>query len=186
MNKTSKKAFTSDKRIKSVFAAGKKIPVVNVSKSKRIDWKKKYEEIEANYKIAVTTCNNNTKLAQELKTELDKKIEKNLKAGQIILDQSRKIQGLEESLNTAKEHIEGLVSVTGYYERRVEELTKILSDFICSPVQNHISDALKFMSKKDVLNGVKMTGEFVADNSEFLEKFKKDLEKSSKDWKPIK
>lgn len=186
MNKTSKKAFTSDKRIKSVSAAGKKIPVVNVSKSKRIDWKKKYEDMEVNYKIAAMSCNNYTKRAQELKDELDEKIEKNLKAGQIISDQGRTIKNLEESLNTAKEHIDGLISVAEYYERRIEKLTNIISDFICSPVQNHISDALKFTSKKDILNGVKMTGEYVADNSEFLEKFKKDLEKSRNDWKPIK
>lgn len=183
--KTKSRAITTDSRIKSVSVSGKKIPVVNVSKPKKTDWKKKYQELKGFLITAESKINSlekarfeDGKRYMELRTEFDQKVEKNARAAKIISEQADRIKSLENDVEIAKLHIGELLKVTKYYETKVDELTNVIMQAVVSPTETTVSKAKTFMEFGRTMDYV---GKIDID----LKNFMTDYKNTTKDWQMV-
>ncbi len=141
-------------------------------KAPRTDWKKKYEAMEASFKLASEACTFNSNQCEGLKLELKLA---NYKISDIVKDSEKK----DTELDTAKEHIKNLVNATDQYKARIDSLLNLIYKTICDPSMETVNRAANFVNR-DAFPSFK--AKFQGDVKEFANQYKDCL----KDWKEIK
>jgi len=153
MSKKTPKAITTDKRIKSVSVAGKKIPVVNLSKTNE-------EKLRARLKAE----------AERTKPLTDKITAMQLEITQLKAEQAEKnkkhnktaglLYKAEQDLTNAKEYIKMLINTVDTYNSEVNSLASLVAEKINQGPSELAENASRFLSDLNNETIYQYTGEF--------------------------